>query len=415
MPNLEAAEPFPRVSPARVAPCAPAAVTTPAARDGGEPISVETLRANPFFAQFTEGMVTDLAPYCRLDVFAPGEGLIAGGQEGTDIFVIESGRASVVVPVEGSKQVVAEPARGALLGELAMIRGRAHGANVTAKTVVEAVRIPRAPFEEMLRSDPRWLSAFLAFLAERVQATTRPLARLSYAAEHLISDDLDAGVLEGLEQESEDLGRFAGLFREMAHYLTDRTQRLEAAVAERTRALTEEIARRSTAEAELKRLAATDSLTGAANRRHFQAEAARELARAKRYGRPLAVMMLDIDHFKKINDTYGHAAGDQVLRALVERCRANLRSQDVLGRLGGEEFAVLAPECPPERCMMLAERLRGALAGASVETDEGAVSFTVSIGVTDCPPESPIEDHLERADKALYQAKRGGRNRVVRA
>ncbi len=387
----------------------------PAARDEWRPVSVEVLHANPFFAQFTEGMVKELAPHCRLEKVAAGEGFIAIGQEGTDIFVIESGRAAVVVPVEGTDQVVAEPTRGALLGELALIRGRPHGANVVAKTAVEILRIPGTAFQDTLSGDPCGLSALLSLLAERVQATTLPLAQLSYAAERLIADDLDTELLTGLEQDSQEMGRFTGLFRELAHYVTERTQRLETAVAARTHELTDEIARRGELEAELKRLAATDPLTGAANRRHFHAEATRELARSRRYGRPLALLMLDIDHFKKINDTYGHGAGDEVLRALVGLCHAKLRGQDILGRLGGEEFAILAPECPPERGVVLAERLCRKLAEVRVETEQGAVSFTVSIGVTDCPPEAPIEDHLERADKALYRAKSEGRNRVVQA
>ena len=387
----------------------------PAARDEWRPVSVEVLHANPFFAEFTEAMVTDLAPHCRLEKVAAGEGFIAIGQEGTDIFVIESGRAAVVVPVEGTDQVVAEPTRGALLGEIALIRGRPHGANVVAKTAVEILRIPGTAFQDTLSGDPCGLSALLSLLAERVQATTLPLAQLSYAAERLIADDLDTELLTGLEQDSQEMGRFTGLFRELAHYVTERTQHLEAAVAARTHELTNEIARRSELEAELKRLAATDPLTGAANRRHFHAEATRELKRAKRYRRPLALLMLDIDHFKKINDTYGHGAGDEVLCALVGLCHAKLRGQDILGRLGGEEFAILAPECPPERGVVLAERLCRKLAETRVETEQGAVSFTVSIGVTDCPPEAPIEDHLERADKALYRAKSEGRNRVVQA
>ncbi|MGE4553174.1 MAG: PAS domain S-box protein [Desulfovibrionaceae bacterium] len=169
-------------------------------------------------------------------------------------------------------------------------------------------------------------------------------------------------------------------------------------------------------ENELKRLATTDSLTGARNRHHFMETAERELHRAKRYGRPLSVLMIDIDHFKRINDTYGHHAGDEVLKSMVAACEEEIRETDIFGRLGGEEFAVALAETDHEAALDAAERLRRRLESLCILVDGETICFTASIGVasmTDSTDE--LEGMLGRADKALYEAKRRGRNRVISA
>lgn len=168
-------------------------------------------------------------------------------------------------------------------------------------------------------------------------------------------------------------------------------------------------------EQELRRLAMTDALTGAFNRRAFMAEAAAEVDRAGRYGHPLTLQMLDIDHFKKINDTYGHAAGDEALKMFTATVQGLLRASDRLGRLGGEEFALLLPETDREGAMLLAERLRQALSEIEVSSEGRSFSFTTSIGVAARRDDEGPEDTLKRADAALYEAKEGGRNRVVEA
>ncbi|CAO3450949.1 hypothetical protein [Azospirillum argentinense] len=168
---------------------------------------------------------------------------------------------------------------------------------------------------------------------------------------------------------------------------------------------------------QLERLATTDSLTGALNRGRFMARAADEVARAQRSGQPLSAIMLDIDHFKKVNDTHGHATGDEAIRSVVRVCRSMVRGADVLGRLGGEEFAILLPDTPPQGAALLAERLRRALAETDVRIANGGgsvLTFTVSIGVSALRPgENGVAAVLARADEALYRAKNGGRNRVV--
>lgn len=165
-------------------------------------------------------------------------------------------------------------------------------------------------------------------------------------------------------------------------------------------------------EAHLKELASTDSLTGLANRGCFFALAADEISRTQRYGRPLAVAMLDLDHFKNINDTFGHEAGDAALRAFAVLCRSLLRESDVVGRLGGDEFALLLPETDTESAMIMAGRLRAAV--AEMRQSGASMAVTVSIGISEVlPDETTVSNALSRADQALYQAKRAGRDRFA--
>lgn len=161
----------------------------------------------------------------------------------------------------------------------------------------------------------------------------------------------------------------------------------------------------------VRQLATTDVLTGLSTRRHFWEMAEQQLATASRHDRPLAVMMLDVDHFKTVNDTYGHAAGDAVLRVISERMRAMVRESDVVGRYGGEEFALMLPETTD--AAPLAERLRAAVAGTEVPTDQGAVRVTISVGVSYRRAGDDLDRLLGRADSALYRSKAEGRNRVT--
>ena len=167
--------------------------------------------------------------------------------------------------------------------------------------------------------------------------------------------------------------------------------------------------------ARVQKLAITDSLTGLYNRRGLFEFGRREVERARRFGRPLAAIMFDLDHFKRVNDTYGHATGDQVLASLAARCRQELREVDLLGRYGGEEFAVLLPEIELADAGQVAERLRQSTAQAPFATDQGPMEITISLGVAPLDDECPdLEALLQRADQALYAAKKAGRNRVGR-
>jgi len=164
---------------------------------------------------------------------------------------------------------------------------------------------------------------------------------------------------------------------------------------------------------ELKHLATTDQLTRLANRAHFIDGAEAELRRADRFNRDVTVLMVDLDHFKRINDRYGHAAGDEALRVFARVLRQETRTVDLLGRLGGEEFAILLPETGMESALQVAERLRAAIEQASfVFHHSKPISFTISIGVALLQLGDSLDILLARADDALYRAKHSGRNRV---
>jgi len=177
----------------------------------------------------------------------------------------------------------------------------------------------------------------------------------------------------------------------------------------------EEIAERRRLEEEMRRLSQTDDLTGVANRRHFLAQGERELRRARRYGRPIAALMVDIDRFKAINDTHGHAAGDAVLRGMGRVLRATLREIDIIGRLGGEEFAAVLPETGRVGALDAAERVRAAVEGMAVPFERKELRCTVSVGVALAAGADGemLDQLLQWADSALYAAKAGGRNKVV--
>lgn len=164
---------------------------------------------------------------------------------------------------------------------------------------------------------------------------------------------------------------------------------------------------------ELEKLANTDALTGVASRHRFVVESEVEFARAKRYSRNLSVIMLDADHFKKVNDTFGHAVGDEVLQQLVDICQGAVREPDLLARYGGEEFIILLPESDLEGATQLAERIRKQVASSPLQTSAEEVAMTVSMGVSVISEEDDCFSHLlNRVDQAMYDAKQQGRNRV---
>jgi len=218
----------------------------------------------------------------------------------------------------------------------------------------------------------------------------QPLGRLTLAANRVAGGDLDVDVPASGGGE---LSHLAGVFNDMVRRLRE-------------------------GHAELERLSVTDELTGLANRRRLTAELERELRRSGRHGRPVSILMLDVDHFKHFNDTYGHPAGDAVLKRLASTVRECVRDVDTVARYGGEEFTVILPETPVAEAARVAERIR-----ASAEQDrftpEGEsvpLNVTVSIGYAWFPENAGTPDALiEAADQALYRSKESGRNRVTAA
>ena len=165
--------------------------------------------------------------------------------------------------------------------------------------------------------------------------------------------------------------------------------------------------------AELERLAMLDPLTGAGNRRHLDDRAAREIDDQQRSAQPIGVVLIDLDHFKQVNDRWGHPAGDQVLQQVVRIAKAELRTSDFLARIGGEEFVILLPGESVRTAADVAERVRRAIENHPIDVSGLSIPVTASFGVTTMGVDNLLESALERADRALYAAKHGGRNRVV--
>ncbi len=184
-------------------------------------------------------------------------------------------------------------------------------------------------------------------------------------------------------------------------------ENLERKVDERTEAL-------SKANLELQIMATTDMLTNIHNRRNLFQLGEKQLQVARRYKRAMTLIILDVDHFKNINDTYGHAVGDLVLQNIAKACKTLLRTADIFGRYGGEEFVAVCPETDLPGAVILAERLRQVVEAMTIEEFPGLPVVTISLGLTHIDQDdTDIAKTISRADKALYQAKAQGRNRVV--
>ena len=179
-------------------------------------------------------------------------------------------------------------------------------------------------------------------------------------------------------------------------------------------ALIQDITQRKHLEKILQQQATTDELTGLFNRRYFLELAPRELKRATRRHDWISVALLDVDHFKQINDTYGHQAGDQALIAFAKTCQQHIREMDMLARFGGDEFVLLLPEADSEQACEVVERIRLALALAPVDHRGQPIPMTLSAGIACWADEpEPLDDLLGRADQGLYQAKNQGRNGII--
>ena len=235
---------------------------------------------------------------------------------------------------------------------------------------------------------------------------SRSSKRLQLAARQVGKGNLNAFV----EINSHDeMGVLAKTFNQMVGDLKQTHRILD----ERNQVLNLEIEKRKLIEKELQQQATTDPLTGILNRRAFFDKARRELLRSIRYHRKVSVLMLDIDHFKEINDSHGHQGGDEILKLFAKEAANPLRTSDLIGRIGGEEFAIILPETDSGKALKIAERIRQLIQKIDASIGQKAVHFTVSVGVSEVAKgEKEISAALNRADIALYRAKDLGRNRV---
>jgi diguanylate cyclase (GGDEF)-like protein len=231
-------------------------------------------------------------------------------------------------------------------------------------------------------------------------ALVRPVRRLSKEAARVAGGNLDVDIpVTGLSEVS----YLTQVFNHMVSSLRYGREKLSDA----NKALVE-------TNKELHQLSITDGLTGLLNRKHILELLDREISRSRRYGHPVSVLMLDIDHFKNVNDTYGHQTGDAVMRRLADCLCETVRENDLVGRYGGEEFLILLPDSNARNSAQTAQRIRKMVQDLEIETSNENVSVTVSIGVSSYPQYGQDANAVIcAADAALYQAKSSGRNQVV--
>jgi diguanylate cyclase (GGDEF)-like protein len=258
------------------------------------------------------------------------------------------------------------------------------------------------------------LTLVLALQAGLVTLVVRPLRRLRATVSRLEAGDFTARAEVGARTEIGQLGR---AFNQMASELESYTRNLEERVAQRTAESERRREELESVNARLEIIARTDLLTGLANRRHVLEQLELELGRARRHQHSLALAMVDIDHFKRVNDTWGHASGDAVLKAIGETLKRSVRAHDLVGRHGGEEFIVALLEPLPVEVPGVLERLRSEVEAVETILPDGrSVKVTISCGYAIFPDhDASLDGLLSAADKALYRAKHEGRNRVIRA
>ncbi|MDQ8036441.1 MAG: diguanylate cyclase [Pedobacter sp.] len=254
---------------------------------------------------------------------------------------------------------------------------------------------------------------------------SRPLMQLARGADRIRQGDTQGHLPEaGIFRETRQLrASFEELLQARRHHeqeLADLNASLEQQVLDRTMVIEKAnqhlmsvLEERIKLQLQLEELAATDSLTGLFNRRAFDERATLEMKRAQRQNHPFSIVTFDIDHFKKVNDGYGHDIGDEALKLCASTCREQLREIDICARFGGEEFMILLPETDADGARQTAERLRRCIAALELRTPKGPLSFTASFGVAVHVSGQELATTLHQADQALYAAKNSGRDRVV--
>jgi diguanylate cyclase (GGDEF)-like protein len=284
----------------------------------------------------------------------------------------------------------------AATGDQAVARAREQAYHV----VITDIRLPGANGMEVLRA------------AKETAPETEVIVMTAFSTEDLAIEAVRLGAYDYLKKPVDDLGLFALLIRQILQKqaLRQENQRLVEDLQSRNQQLHD-------ANARLVSMATTDPLTGVYNRRYILARLEQQFTESKRYGEPFAVVMADLDHFKAINDRFGHQVGDEVLRHVVGTIRRMIRSSDLFGRYGGEEFLLILQRAEPEVALRTADRLRAEVRDCPCRIAGEVIPVTVSMGLMHYPSQGAdsAEDVVRAADAALYRAKAEGRDRVVMA
>ncbi|WP_417282915.1 diguanylate cyclase [Comamonas sp.] len=339
--------------------------------------------------------------YVRVRSATTGEVFEAGDMDATDASEREP-RIKLDIPVPGQTENEVQVGRPlGVLGTLEIWESRSHYAQLMRNSIFGVV-LGYVLFTILV-------CAVVAIVMRR--QLRDPLRQISHFARSLRPNELSRPlVLQRPQRNSfDEIDLVASGFAQLQKALQSHIADLDSLVAERTAQLELMVE-------EVKRLSLTDALTGCYNRRALDERLATEIERSKRYGRALSVVFMDLDHFKRINDEYGHVTGDAVLREVALRSQGQLRSHvDWMARYGGEEFLLVLPECAMQDAWQLAERLLCEIRSKALNLDGLHISVTASFGVAELQSGESMEALLERADAAMYQAKHSGRARVCLA
>lgn len=353
------------------------------------------------------------------------------GKEGLDLFVLARD-GTVLVGEDATGRTIAQedaafdPANPDMMVEVVETAGLGDYPGLGWKVAVQQpISVVSARVADLVRNifliglAVACLSALLAWLVSRT--ISQPLLGLVSALDRIGRDEKETTVprLHGFRELSQvsasvrSLLRRLGSVEESAKSARDMLEELKDEYSRNMRSSEERNRQLGADIRSLRTLAEHDPLSGLLNRRAFQPFAEDAFATFRRHDRPFSVLMIDADHFKTVNDRFGHRAGDDVIRAIGETIVEEIRSTDKAARFGGEEFVLLLRENDANGAWVLAERIRLRIAGLSVEAGQGSVSVTVSIGLAEATVEDrDVEDTIARADQALYAAKSSGRNRV---
>ena len=307
--------------------------------------------------------------------YAEGEVVFREGEASEAVYIIESGSVAIIKAERSNESIVlAKLTAPEILGELGVLCDMPRNATAQALEDSWLEVVPKQDFKSWLSRDAEAALRVMRTLALRLRDTDAIIAKQLAAPQKVNDADL--------------------------RKLNAKLSRNLAAIQKQHQQLENEVIR--------------DSLTGLYNRRYLDERLERDLTRAKKYGFPISLAMIDLDHFKNVNDTYGHRAGDEVLKALGTLLQSTLREGDIPCRYGGEEFVVLLPRMPLVTAVKRAEQWRDAFAWLLVPYGDAQIGTTMSIGLATFPDHAATADALvDSADRALYRAKAAGRNRLI--
>ncbi len=346
----------------------------------------DRLKLNRLFSEVDKSLLCELSKECFIErSFYKGETIIRQDEVSADLFLILNGRVQIskVLP-DGERVELIQKGPNEFIGEIGLLLTSSRSATVTCLTDVKIVQITPESFSYILKKIPTIRKNVLKNIIE------------------IVFDDDQRVVNEIIK---------GNLLAEMFNAISDQTKRLES-LNRQLKEVNTELEKKNK---KLYELATYDYLTKLYNRAFVMDMFSKEFSKSRRHDHELSCLLLDIDNFKKINDTYGHLTGDVVLRQIGLSLKEDIREQDIVGRYGGEEFLIVLPDTGLAQAMFVAEKVRKKIESLEIRSRDSMIKTTVSIGVSDINKHNPgkVDELLYQADTALYRAKREGKNRIM--